>query len=167
MARNKLTFGGIIDVDNSNWHPSTEYLETFVRAQQSYLNDRLRDGSFLTVNEVFESLGFDKSVSGMVFGWDQDDRIEFDLDWSADGSLRVSFNAFNIYDEMQGKPKDQIQLETRRDLDLNKDLAEAIELLDAGLILRMHGDISHMPMTQAEWDSKTEAFLRRLNEEND
>lgn len=48
---------------------------------------------------------------------------------------------------------------------INKDLADAVELLHAGLLLRMHGDITHLPMSQAEWDSKTEAFLRSLDED--
>lgn len=48
---------------------------------------------------------------------------------------------------------------------LNDDLSKALELLHAGLLLRMHGDISHQPMTQKEWDSKTEEFLRSFNKE--
>lgn len=100
MSRTTMTFGGIIDAENSNWSPKPEYLEIFVRSQQNYLNNRRWREPFITVNDVFEALGFDKSVSGMVFGWDQDGRIEFDLDWSADGSLRVSFTATNIYEEM-------------------------------------------------------------------
>jgi len=58
--------------------------------------------------------------------------------------------------------------ETRRKevLGINDDLAKAIELIHAGLLLRMHGDIAHQPMTQADWDSKAEAFLRAMNDED-
>lgn len=44
-------------------------------------------------------------------------------------------------------------------------LDRALEIIRAGLLLRMHGDIEYMPMSQREWDMKAEAFLRE-NEEN-
>lgn len=50
---------------------------------------------------------------------------------------------------------------------MNDDLAEAIALIDSSLKLRMYGDISHMPMTQAEWDERAEAFLRRVSDDSE
>lgn len=41
-------------------------------------------------------------------------------------------------------------------------LDEAVKLLNAGLSLRMHGDISHQPMSQKQWDANAEAFLLGL-----
>lgn len=43
-----------------------------------------------------------------------------------------------------------------------EDLTTALEILHAGLLLRMHGDIEYMPMSQREWDMKAEEFLRRV-----
>jgi hypothetical protein len=39
-------------------------------------------------------------------------------------------------------------------------LQDALELLHAALLLRMHGDIKDMPMSQITWDHHAEAFLR-------
>lgn len=49
--------------------------------------------------------------------------------------------------------------------ELKADLDEAVKLLEAALLLRIHGDIAHMPMSQPEWDSKAEEFLRNFNAE--
>jgi hypothetical protein len=44
-------------------------------------------------------------------------------------------------------------------------LDQAMELIRNALLLRMNGDISNMPMSQAAWDQQAEAFLREHEEE--
>lgn len=54
--------------------------------------------------------------------------------------------------------KDEVEL-------LEKDLQQAYQIINSGLLLRIHGDISYMPMSQREWDFKAEEFSRRMASE--
>lgn len=48
--------------------------------------------------------------------------------------------------------------------DYDRDLNEAVELLEAAISLRMYGDISHQKMSQHEWDRKAAEFLLRIRQ---
>lgn len=39
-------------------------------------------------------------------------------------------------------------------------MVDARTLVENALLLRMYGDISHMPMSQREWDTAAEEYLR-------
>lgn len=54
---------------NAYWDNNEDYLEMFFRAQQQWANDKLRADKKLTLNQVYESLGFEATKAGMVCGW--------------------------------------------------------------------------------------------------
>ena len=71
---------------NPYWDDTPDYVELFLRSQQNYANDRLKVDKVLTLNDVYDSLGFQKTKAGMVVGWvfdenneDGDNFIEFDV----------------------------------------------------------------------------------------
>lgn len=67
----------------SSWNPQSEYNLLFLRAQQNYANDKLRSRGHVFLNEVYDSLGMDRSQAGAVVGWvlnpDGDNYIDFGL----------------------------------------------------------------------------------------
>jgi hypothetical protein len=80
------------DETNPNWTKTAEYNKTFLMSQQDYANDRLRAYGFLFLNEVLESLGFDRTQAGQVVGW------KLKKDGGVDGF--VDFGIFNIADDI-------------------------------------------------------------------
>jgi hypothetical protein len=52
-----------------NWQPQQNYNSIFLQSQQNYANDRLRRDGFLLLNDVYESLGLERSKEGCVVGW--------------------------------------------------------------------------------------------------
>lgn len=52
-----------------NWEREPEYNYLFLRAKQSYANDKLRSRGHLFLNEVYEWLGIPHSREGAVVGW--------------------------------------------------------------------------------------------------
>lgn len=101
---------------NPYWENDLVYVENFLRAQQNYANDKLRKDKVLTLNAVYEMLGFPISKAGLVVGWIYDDKnpvgdnfVDFNVTKvylpGADGSLEVAYAIdFNvdgcIYDRM-------------------------------------------------------------------
>lgn len=58
---------------NPYWDDCSDYVELFLNSQQNYANDRLKVDKVLTLNDVYESLGFEKTKAGMVVGWTYDE----------------------------------------------------------------------------------------------
>lgn len=101
---------------NPNWENSTDFVETFLRMQQSCANDILRANGHLTLNQVYDMLGFHDTKAGMVVGWIYDTKhptgdnyVEFDVkkvyivkeDGGYEETLAIDFNVDgNIYDKM-------------------------------------------------------------------
>lgn len=75
---------------NPYWDDCQDYIELFLRSQQNYANDRLRVEKVLTLNDVYESLGFQKTKAGMVVGWIFDENNE-------DGDNFVEFRVRKVY----------------------------------------------------------------------
>ena len=70
------------------WKPDAEYNLMFLRQQQHAANQRLKKQKFLTLNEVYEMLGFPKTKAGMIIGWV----------YNLDNPELANFVDFNIYD---------------------------------------------------------------------
>lgn len=62
-------YSRFFDCGNPYWEKDSEYNRMFIRAQQQYANDKLRTQGFLFLNDVYESLGFEKTVAGQCVGW--------------------------------------------------------------------------------------------------
>lgn len=69
-----------------SWDKQPEYNIVFLRAQQNYLNDRLKARGHLFLNEVYDALGLERSQPGAVVGWLSD---------SKNGDGYVDFGVFD------------------------------------------------------------------------
>ena len=75
---------------NPYWDDTPDYVELFLRSQQNYANDRLKVDKVLTLNDVYDSIGFQKTKAGMVVGWVFDENNE-------DGDNFIEFNVRKVY----------------------------------------------------------------------
>ncbi|MBR1703141.1 MAG: hypothetical protein IJ716_14535 [Lachnospiraceae bacterium] len=101
---------------NPYWEEDSQYLEMFLRAQQNFANDKLHAEGHLTLNQVYQMLGFKDTKDGMIAGWiddrnhpDSDGYIEFDVkevylpdeNGNYQKAYSIDFNVDgNIYDRM-------------------------------------------------------------------
>ena len=70
LIENETTFSRLFGEGNSAfWSRSTSASLTFIKAAEGNLNERLRYQGFVTLNEVWEELGFKPSSEGMYLGW--------------------------------------------------------------------------------------------------
>lgn len=101
---------------NPYWEEESSYVEMFLRSQQNYANDKLKATGHLTLNDVYDMLGFHDSKAGMVVGWiydldhpNGDNYVEFDVkkvnlpneQGGYEEAYAIDFNVDgNIYNEM-------------------------------------------------------------------
>lgn len=69
---------------NKNWEPNGDSNSSFLRAQQNFLNDKLRATGHLFLNDVYDALGFPRTSEGQLVGWlwkkhTGDDYIDFGI----------------------------------------------------------------------------------------
>lgn len=76
-------YARFFDEGNPNWTKSPMHNQTFIRAQQNYANDRLQNQGYLLLNDVYDSLGMERSQAGSVVGWvispDGDNFVDFGM----------------------------------------------------------------------------------------
>lgn len=101
---------------NPYWEEDSSYVEMFLRSQQNYANDKLKATGHLTLNDVYDMLGFHDSKAGMIVGWiydldhpNGDNYVEFDVkkvnlpneQGGYEEAYAIDFNVDgNIYNEM-------------------------------------------------------------------
>lgn len=56
-------------VGSTQWSPIHDYNLSFLEGKERYFNDKLTVKGFVTVNEVYEELGFPPTEAGMICGW--------------------------------------------------------------------------------------------------
>lgn len=76
----------------TNWEKSATANRFFLEGQEKYANDKLRTRGYLTLNEVYEALGFDATEFGQYVGW------VYDAD-GLNGDPYVDFGMYDIKDE--------------------------------------------------------------------
>lgn len=54
---------------NPNFNNEPEYNLMFLKLQERYANDRLRNNGFLFLNEVYDMIGHPRTKAGQVVGW--------------------------------------------------------------------------------------------------
>lgn len=68
---------------NINFRNSDEYNRIFIQCQQEYANNQLKSKGHIFLNEVYDSLGLERSQAGAVVGWinngDGDNYVDFGL----------------------------------------------------------------------------------------
>lgn len=72
---------------SKSWEPTPMANQFFIQCQQNYANDKLRSRGHVFLNEVYDSLGLERSPEGAVVGWvkgNGDDYIDFGI---FDGNL--------------------------------------------------------------------------------
>lgn len=76
------------------WTRNAELNYTFLMQTQRYLNQRLESRGYLSLNDVYEALGFQQTGVGQVIGWVYD---------SKDPNLHnyVDFGIHDLYDEQK------------------------------------------------------------------
>ena len=77
---------------STQWSDRPDYNFIFLKAQQTYANDRLKAKGYIFLNDVLDSLGIDRTPAGQSCGWlyrgDGDGYVDFGLfDRSDDGRL--------------------------------------------------------------------------------
>lgn len=85
------------DKYNPNWNSANPSLNLyFLRCQQTYLNDQLRVRGHLTLNDVYDALGFDRTSDGLILGWvigkNKRNFVDFGMYDSTDESSRAFVN---------------------------------------------------------------------------
>lgn len=67
----------------SSWSPIPEYNRLFLQCQQQHANDLLKVRGHIFLNEVYDSLGLERSKAGQVVGWvrngDGDGFVDFGI----------------------------------------------------------------------------------------
>jgi hypothetical protein len=81
-------YARFFDESSPNWTKTPEYNLMFLRAQQDWANNRLRSCGYVFLNEVYESLGLERSQAGQIVGWKE-----------GDGDGFVDFGLYAIGDE--------------------------------------------------------------------
>lgn len=87
-------YARFFDEYNPNWEKSSEYNLMFLRSMESRANDLLQSQGFLTLNEVYEMLGMEKSNAGMVVGWTY---LDPEVGVNPHGDNYVSFGIYDVY----------------------------------------------------------------------
>lgn len=54
---------------STQWSPVHDYNLSFLQAKESYFNDMLVSKGFVTMNDVYDELGFLRTDAGMIAGW--------------------------------------------------------------------------------------------------
>lgn len=68
----------VYDKDCIGWSFDKEYSKMFIRHTEQYLNDRLRALGWISLNEVYDSLGMPRVLEAQVVGWKISDELTGD-----------------------------------------------------------------------------------------
>ncbi len=109
-------YARFFDEYSRSWEKTPEYNLLFLRCQQNHANDRFHARGHIFLNEVYDSLGIDRSQAGSVVGWvvskEGDNFIDFgifngdnqasrDFVNGREGSILLDFNVDGvIYDKI-------------------------------------------------------------------
>jgi len=62
------------DAYNKHFSNRQKDNEMFLMAQQNYFNDRLNAVGYVFLNDVYETLGFERTARGQLVGWFKEER---------------------------------------------------------------------------------------------
>jgi hypothetical protein len=98
-----MIYQRIFDETNKNWSNMDDMNEFFLKATERSFNDRLTIKGWLTLNSVYEALGFEASPEGAVVGWSKnvpgDGFVSFGIDHDInmrEGDFRFLLD-FNVH----------------------------------------------------------------------
>jgi hypothetical protein len=62
-------YAKFFDEANPNWQPNAEFNRLFIQCQQNYANQKLLANGYLFLNDVYDSLGIERTRAGQIVGW--------------------------------------------------------------------------------------------------
>lgn len=62
-------YSRFFDSTSDKWNPDPGMSYLYIRSQEMYFNDRLLIRGYVTLNEVYEAMGFDPTPYGQFVGW--------------------------------------------------------------------------------------------------
>jgi hypothetical protein len=111
-------YARFFDELSTSWNREPEYNLVFLKCQQSYANNMLKTRGHVFLNEVYDSLGIERTKAGQVVGWviskDGDNFIDFGIYTNQDkvrdfvngreGAILLDFNVDGvIYDKLDDR----------------------------------------------------------------
>ena len=81
-------YARFFDETSIHWTKTPEYNLIFLKAQQNYANNLLQSRGHVFLNEVYDSLGIERSQAGAVVGW-----------VLGEGDNYIDFGIFDVYNE--------------------------------------------------------------------
>lgn len=84
-------FTRCFDETCTGWCRNAEYNYAFLVQQQNHVNERLQSRGYMSMNDVYESLGFQKTGMGQCIGWVYDKN-------NPDVSNFIDFGIYDIHD---------------------------------------------------------------------
>lgn len=94
-------YARFFDASSLNHSKTAEHNLFFLRTQERWANDRLRAHGFVFLNEIYESLGLERSQIGQVTGWKAD---------AAEKGTGDGYISFGIYDITSESARDFVNL---------------------------------------------------------
>jgi hypothetical protein len=92
MQAEPSLYSRFFDSSSNNWTKTPEYNLTFLKAQQTFANQKLQANGYVFLNEIYEALGIPRSQAGQLVGWKLGHP-------NSDGY--ISFGIHDIFDERQ------------------------------------------------------------------
>jgi hypothetical protein len=83
-------FSKYFDESNVNFSRTPDFNHAFLKGQQDYANNRLQAKGYLFLNDVYDSLGFQRTQPGQVVGW---------LAKTDEGDGYIDFGIYDIANE--------------------------------------------------------------------
>lgn len=84
-ASGKSLYAKVFDDSSEKWVNNAEMNLVFLRNQQNWFNDKLREKGHVFLNEVYDALGMPRTSAGAIVGWvidgtfDSDNYIDFGI----------------------------------------------------------------------------------------
>lgn len=114
-------YARVFDEYNPNWRQSSETNRVFLQCQQDYANHQLQARGHVFLNDVYDSLGFERTSAGAVVGWvrdsDKDGYIDFGIFEAMNSrfvnnlepSIWLDFNVDGVVYDLIEEPKHRDQ----------------------------------------------------------
>lgn len=106
VATGVSPYGRLFTEQNPNYQARQELNVFFLRACQEQLNDNLNSKGYVTLNQVYELLGFEPTDAGMVVGWLKDGGPDRKGDGVIDFGIFEDKDQLRVYDYMIGRERE-------------------------------------------------------------
>jgi Family of unknown function (DUF6353) len=84
-------YARFFEPSNRNWQNDMELNRIFIQLQQNYANHLLKARGHVFLNEVYDSLGLDRSQAGAVVGWVSDGEGDCYVDFGLFDAANIHF----------------------------------------------------------------------------